>query len=35
MKKPPLELVQFIQDWFYGYLKTEVDPYDFSHYLMD
>ncbi len=35
MKKPPLELVQFIQDWFYGYLKTEVDPYDFGSYLMD
>lgn len=35
MNKPPLKLVQNIQDWLFDYLDTEVDPYDFGRYLMD
>lgn len=33
MRKPPLSQVQNLQDWFYQYLKMEVDPYDFNNYL--
>lgn len=35
MKKPPLKLVQNIQNWLFDYLTPEggLDPYDFMHYI--
>lgn len=33
MSKPPISQVKEIQSWFYDYLKTEIDPYDFGRFI--
>ncbi len=35
MKKPPIQMVQNVQNWLFDYLDTEIDPYDFNDYILE